>query len=151
MKRYETIYITRPDLEEDTRNSLQEKFKKIVEKGKGKVHVLENWGKMRLAYEVKRQLKGVYTYMGFEGLPNILKDLERNLRLTESVLKFQTVRIDGEFKAELTHPERFDRTDRFRGGDRKDFSDDRIGRSLPEEDLMEASIQPELNHSQDHP
>jgi small subunit ribosomal protein S6 len=55
---------------------------------------VNEWGKRKLAYEVRRFDKGHYVVLDFCGLPEIVKELERNLKLDDRVLKYLTVKID---------------------------------------------------------
>ena len=92
--RYETIFVTNPDLEDAKRKAMLKKMADTVKKKKGKVHVSEDCGKFKLAYEVKRNIKGNFMYLGYEGDLSVIKDVERSLRLDESVIKFITVKVD---------------------------------------------------------
>jgi small subunit ribosomal protein S6 len=55
---------------------------------------VENWGKRRLAYEIRKQLKGIYMYYQFLGHSQLVKEMERNFRMAESVIRYFTTRID---------------------------------------------------------
>ena len=94
MRKYETIFILNPDLsEEDSREAI-EKVTGIVQSLQGEVLKTEEWGKKRLAYEIKRMSKGLFVILHFMGTTEVLTELERNLRLMDAVLKYQTVRLD---------------------------------------------------------
>jgi len=99
--KYETIFILKPDMEDGSRNSLREKIKSFISKKGGKVHVLEESGKFRLAYEIRKEMKGYFHYLGFEAEPTVLPELEKNLRINESVIKFQSFRIMGDFDSTI--------------------------------------------------
>ena len=101
-KKYETIFITKPDLEDSANSTLHKKISSLISKKGGKVHVLEDKGKLRLAYEIKKNMKGRYHYLGFEGEGTLLKEVERNLKLSESVIKFQSHRIENDFNSTIT-------------------------------------------------
>jgi len=94
MKRYETIYIANPNLEDEALKEVAAKFSDIVEKEKGSIVKIDDWGKRKLAYEVKRFDKGHYVLLDFCGFPEAVTELERNLKLDDRILKFLTVRID---------------------------------------------------------
>jgi small subunit ribosomal protein S6 len=126
--RFETIYITRPELDEEARTALCKKFEGVVQKNKGKVVVTENWGKQRLAYDVKKQMKGNYHYVGFEGTREVMLELERNLKINEGVIKFQTHRVEGEFDAVFSPMG--DRERPFKGGGYKPFFPDSPDKAL---------------------
>ena len=93
-RKYETIFILDPDLEEGIAQSTIEKIKGIVTQGNGQILKLEDWGKRKLAYEVKKKSKGHYILLHFSGPPPLLSELERNFRVMDPVIKFQSVRLD---------------------------------------------------------
>lgn len=93
MTAYESIFITRPNISEEVSTRLMEKMKSVVEKNGGEVIQAENWGKKRLAYEVRKERKGTYFLLRFSGNGNVINELERNYRVDDSVLKFLTVKL----------------------------------------------------------
>ncbi len=94
MKRYETIYIINPTLDADSLREVVTKFSDLIKRLKGYIVKVNEWGKRKLAYEVKRFDKGYYIVIDFCGLPEIVKELERNLKLDDRILKYLTVKID---------------------------------------------------------
>ena len=98
MKRYETIYIANPNLEDDALKEVVAKFSDIIEKKKGSIVKIDDWGKRKLAYEVKRFDKGHYVLLDFCGFHEALTELERNLKLDDRILKYMTVKIDDDFE-----------------------------------------------------
>lgn len=90
-KEYETIYILRPDVDADTADKVQGRVAEVVGRDNGKLVKVESWGRRRLAYPVAKQKKGVYVYVKYVGRGGLVAELERNLKLQDSVLKFQTV------------------------------------------------------------
>ncbi|HMK74810.1 MAG TPA: 30S ribosomal protein S6 [Thermodesulfobacteriota bacterium] len=94
MRKYEIIFILDPDLEEEQAQSLVEKVKGIITQANGEVLKVEDWGKRKLAYEVKKKAKGHYILVHFLGSPSLLSELERNFRVMDAVIKFQSVRLD---------------------------------------------------------
>ncbi len=94
MRKYETIFILDPDLEEGAAQSTIEKIKGIITQGNGEILKTEDWGKRKLAYEVKKKSKGHYILIHFSGTPPLLSELERNYRVMDAVIKFQSVRLD---------------------------------------------------------
>jgi len=94
MKKYETIFILDPDLEDQQSQSAIEKVKGIITQGNGEILKAEDWGKRKLAYDVKRKPRGHYFLIHFTGSPSLLSELERNFRVMDSVIKFQSVRLD---------------------------------------------------------
>ncbi len=94
MKRYETIYIVNPNLDTDSIKEVITKFSEQIKKLKGYIVKVNEWGKRRLAYEVKQFDKGYYVMLDFCGLPGVVKELERGLKLDDRVLNYLTVKVD---------------------------------------------------------
>ncbi|MBI5138103.1 MAG: 30S ribosomal protein S6 [Nitrospirae bacterium] len=90
---YETIYILHPDLGEEAEQAAKERVAGVVAAAGGRVYHKENWGKKRLAYDVRKQNKGVYQLVRFIGNAAAVAELERQFRLDESFLKFLTIRL----------------------------------------------------------
>jgi small subunit ribosomal protein S6 len=94
MRRYEMVYIVNPNLEAEALNEVIAKFSDIITKLKGYVLKVNEWGKRKLAYEVKQCDKGYYVVCDFCGDPKTVNELERNLKLDDRVLQYITVKID---------------------------------------------------------
>ena len=90
-KEYETIYILRSDVDADTADKVQGRVAEVVGRDNGKLVKVESWGRRKLAYPVGKQKKGVYVYVKYVGRGGLVQELERNLKLQDTVLKFQTV------------------------------------------------------------
>ena len=91
---YESIFIVRPSLTDDDTTKLIDKMKGVLEKTGASMLKFENWGKKKLAYEVKRERKGTFVYFHFSAKGDVVSELERSYRLEDSVLKFMTVRLE---------------------------------------------------------
>lgn len=94
LREYETILILRPDTLQEGILSLNKTLKEIIDEQGGRLLLIENWGKRRLAYEIRKQLKGIYMYYQFLGHADLVKEMERRTRMTESVIRYFNVRID---------------------------------------------------------
>ena len=94
MNHYETIYIVNPTLDDDSLKEAIDKFSDLIKKLKGAIVKVDEWGKRKLAYEVKRFDKGYYVVLDFCALPKMVTELERNLKLDDRILKYITVKID---------------------------------------------------------
>ena len=95
MNRYETVFIINPNVEETGVKALIEKFSNLINND-GKVEKVDELGKKRLAYEIKKQKEGFYVVFNFEANPELIKELERIYRITDEVMKFIVVRKDEE-------------------------------------------------------
>ena len=93
LREYETIYILRPDMPEDGMIQVNERLSGILDREGAKILKHDVWGKKKLAFEVKKHPKGVYVYLNYLGKPEAIREIERNLRLIEPVLSYQTVKI----------------------------------------------------------
>ena len=94
MNHYETIYIVNPTLDDDALKEAIDKFSDLIKKLKGFIIKVNEWGKRKLAYELKQFDKGYYVVLDFCALPKMVRELERNLKLDERILKYITVKID---------------------------------------------------------
>lgn len=94
MPLYETVFIARQDLSQGQNDDLAKQMKQIVQDNGGKVVNTEYWGLRQMAYKINKNKKGHYTLFHIDG-PAVAKDeLERNLRISEDVLRFLSVRIE---------------------------------------------------------
>ena len=91
MNKYESVIIINPSLEEEGLKSLIQRFTDLINTD-GKVESVEEMGKKKLAYEVKKNKEGYYILFNFEAKPELIAELERNYRITDEVIKFIVVR-----------------------------------------------------------
>lgn len=97
---YETTFITRSDVTDETMKTFQERLNGIVTEFGGTVVLNEDWGKRKLAYTIEKESRGHYTYVVYTGKPGVVAEIERNLRLSENILRFLSVNLAEEFKEE---------------------------------------------------
>jgi small subunit ribosomal protein S6 len=93
LREYETIFLIRPDLAEDLVDKIVERMRGIVQRDGGKVIKVENWGKKKTAYEVKKHLRAIFIRFDYLGGTGAVAEFERNLRMTDDVLKYQSVKL----------------------------------------------------------
>jgi len=93
MRNYETICIINPDLADEDYQAMLSKSRELIEKQKGVIVKVQEWGKQKLAYPVKKHDKGSYFLVNYCGDPGVSTELERNLRLDDRCLKFMTVKL----------------------------------------------------------
>ena len=91
MNKYESVIIVNPNVDEAGLKALEEKFTGLINEN-GKVESVENMGKKRLAYEIKKFKEGTYMLFNFESNPDSIKELERVYRITDDIIKFIVVR-----------------------------------------------------------
>lgn len=92
-REYETIFILRPDIPNEVIGGINSKIRGVIEAGGGRLIKVDNWGRRKLAYEVKKQLKGIYLFWSYLGTPGLVEEVERNLRLSDSVIRYYSVKI----------------------------------------------------------
>ncbi len=93
-REYETIFILRPDTNQDGIQLVNTRVRGVIDQLGGRLLKLDNWGKRKLAYEVKKQLKGIYLYWQYLGTTGVVEEIERNLRMLDSVIRYYTVKVD---------------------------------------------------------
>ncbi len=100
MRIYEILFIVRPDVPEEEMDGIIEPLKGVVTASGGAVDKVDKWGKRKLAYRVRRYREGYYILLQFstEKPADMVKELERRLRVSDTVIKFLTVRIDEDLK-----------------------------------------------------
>ncbi|WP_455243595.1 30S ribosomal protein S6 [Petrachloros mirabilis] len=96
MEHYESLFIIRPSITDEETNALIDKMKAVAEKTGAQFIKSENWGRKKLAYEVRRERKGTYVYFYFKAPNNTVGELERSYRLEDNIIKFLTVHLEKE-------------------------------------------------------
>jgi small subunit ribosomal protein S6 len=97
---YETICIVKTSVSDDELSTLIAKIRGVIEKHGGEVLKVENWGKKKLAYEVRKEKKGTYVLQRFRGPGSVIAELERQYRVEDTIIKFLTVTCDAKLLAE---------------------------------------------------
>ena len=95
---YEELFIVKLDAPDEEVDAFVETIKTQLTTAGATVDKVDKWGKRRLAYRVDKYREGTYVLFQFSGEPNVVKELERRLRVSDVVLKFLTVRIDETLK-----------------------------------------------------
>ena len=90
MRKYEVMYIVRPDVEEQAVQAAVEKFQGIINNG-GEVTKQDIMGKRRLAYEIKKYREGFYVLVHFNATPEVVAELLRVMKITDEVLRYLIV------------------------------------------------------------
>ena len=91
MNKYESVIIINPNLEAESIKALIEKFSNLINSN-GTVNSVEEIGKKKLAYEIKKNKEGYYVVFKFESKPEAIAELERIYRITDEVIKFIVVK-----------------------------------------------------------
>lgn len=93
MNKYEVVYIIDPAVEEDARKALIAKFNDLITGNGGSVDKVEEWGKRRLAYAIDYKTEGYYVLVNFQAESELPKELERNLQISDSVIRYQVIKL----------------------------------------------------------
>ena len=127
MALYEHVFLARQDLTQQQVDDLVAHYKGVIEANGGSVGKIENWGLKSLTYRVKKNRKAYYTLIELDTPPKALNEMERQMGLSEDVLRFLTVKVDAHEEGPSAMLQKRDRDDR---GDRGSFGDrDRGDRS----------------------
>ena len=94
MRRYETIFIVRPNVAEDEIEAVINKTSSIIEGDGGTIIRIDKWGLKKLAYLIKKEAQGYYVHIDYAAIPASVSELERIFRIDDKVLKYLTVKLD---------------------------------------------------------
>ena len=94
MRRYETITIIDPDLSDEERAGVLKRTTDLIPKEGGFLVMLDEWGTRKLAYEIKKKVRGYYARIDYCGMGSLVDEMERLFRIDDKVLKFMTVLLD---------------------------------------------------------
>lgn len=94
MKKYETIFVLNSEMNEEQVNSTIDKVKSIIEKSNGTIENVDIWGKKKLAYEINKKTEGYFVLINFESSEDFPKELDRNFRIMDSVIRHIIVKRD---------------------------------------------------------
>ena len=94
MHPYEIMVILDPEVDERTVQPTLEKFLSVITNGGGTVDNVDLWGRRRLSYEIQKKTEGIYAVINFTADPATTQELERQLRLNESIMRTKVLRAD---------------------------------------------------------
>jgi small subunit ribosomal protein S6 len=106
MRRYECVVILDPELSDDEVRTFTERYTGIITKTGGELIKLDDWGRKKMAYLVKRRDVGRYVLFDFVGVPEVITEVERNFKITEQVLKYISVKLDDNINLEAFKAQR---------------------------------------------
>ncbi len=92
MRKYEVMYIIKPDLDQDVIKELVEKFQNLITENGGEIEKFTEMGKRRLAYEINDYKEGYYVLVNLKSEPNVIEELERVFRITENVIRYLIIK-----------------------------------------------------------
>ena len=100
LREYETIYILESSIDPDEADRVATRLKDIIGGRNGKLLKIDNWGKRKLAYPIRKSSRGVFVFLKYLGFEDMVSEVERNLRLLDPVVRFQTVVMKRDAKPE---------------------------------------------------
>jgi len=93
VREYETIYLLKAETPDDQVEEIKERLRGVVSREGGKVIRFTNQGKRKTAFPVAKNAKALYVHCLYVGMPGLVRELERNLKMIDSVTKFQSVKV----------------------------------------------------------
>jgi small subunit ribosomal protein S6 len=97
-RQYELVYLLPPDSTEQQATELHGQIEAVVARLHGQIEKTENWGRRKLAYEIGHFKEGVYVLEVINGSGELMKELDRRLRVLDQVIRHMVVRVDAEKK-----------------------------------------------------
>lgn len=94
MTNYELMFIINPTLEEEKKNAVVEKVTEIITNGGGEVSKTDVWGMRKLAYPIEKKEEGYYVVLEFQSAPELPKELNRRLRISDDVMRHLVINKD---------------------------------------------------------
>jgi len=93
-RKYELVYVVSPDATDDQVTDLHTQVEAIVQRMGGQIEKTENWGRRRLAYEIGRHKEGTYVLELINGSGELMKEIDRRLKVSDLVIRQLVVRVD---------------------------------------------------------
>ena len=100
MRKFETLILLSPELSAESREGILAALTGVIEREGGKVVEVDQWGMRDLAYPVKKLMRGFYVRLVYEAPAPLVAELERNIRITDGIFKFITVKLADEAAGE---------------------------------------------------
>jgi small subunit ribosomal protein S6 len=97
-RQYELVYLLPPDTTEQQVTELHQQIEAVVSRLNGQIEKMENWGRRKLAYEIAHHKEGVYVLEVINGSGELMKELDRRLKVMDLVIRHMVVRVDREIK-----------------------------------------------------
>ncbi|MFH1459807.1 MAG: 30S ribosomal protein S6 [Candidatus Omnitrophota bacterium] len=92
MNKYEGVFILKANLDKDAQEKVIEEIKEVVTKNKGEVEQVQNWGKRKFTFLIKKQIEGFYFLIDFSLKSTHVKKIENSFKLNDSILRFMIIR-----------------------------------------------------------
>lgn len=93
MKKYEAMLIFVPDMADEKRNNLLNRFKEIIESD-GTISNVDEWGSRKLAYEINDYTDGYYVVLNFESTPKVVDEINRIAKISDGIMRHMIIKED---------------------------------------------------------
>jgi small subunit ribosomal protein S6 len=94
MRKYELMYIMRPDLDEDTVKATREKVQATITEHGGEIEKVDDMGRRRLAYQIQKFKEGIYTVVYFQAAPKAVEELNHTLRINDNIMRHLVINLE---------------------------------------------------------
>ena len=101
MRKFETLLLLSPELSAENREGIVNTLTAVIEREKGAMEEVDNWGMRDLAYPVRKLMRGYYVRLVYQAPAELIAELERNIRITDGIFKFVTVKLADEVAGEV--------------------------------------------------
>jgi small subunit ribosomal protein S6 len=101
LREYEVVYVLAPNADNAEAERINAKVTEVVSGFGGKLIKLDNWGRRKLAYPIKRNTRGIFVYVKYVANPGVVAEIERNLRIADSVLRYQSSLLNDAIEGEV--------------------------------------------------
>jgi small subunit ribosomal protein S6 len=105
MRRYESVWVVNGDLPDEEVKSAIDKFSRIISSQGGTVVGLEEWGRRKLSYKIQGTIRGYYVLADFAGSSDTVKELERNYRIDDRIIRYITTKKSDKVNLEALQAE----------------------------------------------
>ncbi len=105
MRRYESVWVVNGDLPDEEVKSAIDKFSKIISSQGGTLVGLDDWGRRKLSYKIKGTIRGYYVLADFAGSSETVKELERNYRIDDRIIRYLTTKKSDKVNLEALQAE----------------------------------------------
>jgi len=102
---YETIYVMKPELPADAMEKVATKITKVIGDYSGSVLLKDDWGSRKLAYQIQKNTRGHYVLINYLATSDVVAEIERHLRIDDSLLRFLTIRLEEDADVEVRKAE----------------------------------------------
>jgi small subunit ribosomal protein S6 len=145
-REYELVYILRPTVGPSEARKVSDRIRDIVDRSGAKLTKVDNWGKRKLAYPIRKHTRGIFVLVKFVGFGGLVAELERNLKILDDVVRWQTIRLEEveDFEGLNVEPEEVEFRDIEAGEDDEEEPsfEERLGMKAREPEKKEEKEEP---------